>query len=74
MDLGITPSDPGELNYVLSRAIKQYIEYHGLRYRTLNDIVGVLAALSMEVYRRLAAPYEDDRLHLNGDVFDEAGE
>lgn len=65
---------PGDLNYILSQEVREYIQTHGLSYRTLNDIIGVLAALSMEVYRRLAAPYEDAKLRHNGDVFDEVGD
>jgi hypothetical protein len=60
---------PGELNYQMSQLIRSYIAMRGLSYTTLNDIAGVLSCLSMEVYRRITAKYEDEKMSENGDVF-----
>lgn len=59
----------GELNYNVSQTIDFYISNNGVCYQTFNDVIGVLEALKMEVYRRLVAPYEDGKIYKNGDVF-----
>jgi hypothetical protein len=60
---------PGELNYKISQLIKSYIVMNGKSYTTFNAIAGVLSCLSMEVYRRITAKYEDEKMSENGDVF-----
>lgn len=60
--------NPGELNFQLSTLIDTYL-LRGVSYQRLNDVVGVLECLKMEVYRRIAAPYEDGKIVTNGDVF-----
>jgi hypothetical protein len=60
----------GELNYAFSQMILAYIKSHGgVSYRTMNDVHGVLSCLDKEVYRRITAPYEDQKVKENGDVF-----
>lgn len=63
------PQESGELNYVLTRVCNRYIGKMGLSYRTLNDIIGALESVKLELYRRIAAPYEDVKLEVNGDVY-----
>jgi len=61
----------GELNYLISRALNEYILMHGgLRYNTINDCIGVLECAKLELYRRVAAPYEDKKIEENSDVYD----
>lgn len=60
---------PGELNYVVTLSIKNYMENKGLSYQTINDIIGALDGASKEFYRRVAAPYEDKKIEENGDVY-----
>lgn len=69
LEEGRAPSKPGELNYLMSQLVKGYLAENGVSYTSLNAVIGVLQCLSMEVYRRLAAPYEDDKLAQNGEVF-----
>lgn len=59
----------GELNYLVTELIKEYITIRGLRYATINDVVGALEGAKMEFYRRIAAPYEDLKIQQNGDVY-----
>jgi hypothetical protein len=61
---------PGELNYLISTLINEYILREGLNYATLNSIVGVLECAKLELYRRIAAPYEDEKCDENGDVYE----
>lgn len=71
LDEGRKASKPGELNYLMSRLVRSYLAMHGPTpgYQTYNDVIGVLECLKLEVYRRLAAPYEDIKIRENGDVF-----
>ncbi len=60
----------GNLNYAISSIISALIERHGgPRYSQINDIVGVLECIKLELYRRVAAPYEDLKAEENGDVY-----
>jgi hypothetical protein len=38
-------------------------------YAEINEVVGVLECCKLELYRRLAAPYEDTKIKENGDVY-----
>lgn len=67
---GREPSTSGELNYTLTLVIKKYMDTKGLSYTTINDILGALEGCKLEFYRRIAKPYEDNKLSLNGDVYD----
>lgn len=69
LEEGRIATKPGELNYKMSQLIRSYIAMNGKSYTTLNAIAGVLSCLSMEVYRRITARYEDDKMSENGDVF-----
>lgn len=64
------PSNPGELNYVITDTVIEYLETHGLSYSTINDIMGALEGAKAEFYRRVAIPYEDDKIKANGDVYE----
>ena len=61
--------DAGELNYVITSVVQQYLINHGERYRTYNDIIGVLECAKLEIYRRRVANYEDIKIDENGDVY-----
>jgi hypothetical protein len=69
LDQGRVAKTPGELNFAMSQLIKGYIAMNGTSYGTFNAIVGAMECLKMELYRRLAAPYEDKKLAENGEVF-----
>ncbi len=59
----------GRLNYFISSVAQGLIEANGLSYSFLNDFIGVLECVKLELYRRVATPYEDDKMGQNGDVF-----
>lgn len=63
------PENAGELNYAVSRLVDAYLVRRGFRYTTVNEVVGVLECAKLELYRRLAAPYEDGKIEANGDVY-----
>ena len=62
-------SNAGELNYVLTLVITQYLATAGSRYQSMNDIVGALEGCKLEFYRRVVSGYEDSKILENGDVY-----
>ena len=59
----------GTVNYTFSRILGRVLNIHGLRYCNLNALIGVLECCKMELYRRIAVPYEEKKIADNGDVF-----
>lgn len=59
----------GELNYQLTLLALDYIEENGLSYETINHVGGAFNDASKEFYRRVAVPYEDEKIAQNGDVY-----
>jgi hypothetical protein len=65
------PVHPGVVNYTLSRLLHQQILMEqGPNYKFLNEQVGVLECIKLELYRQIAAPYEDKKKRENGAVSD----
>lgn len=68
--VGMRCLNVGELNYRISKTINEYITRHGgVNYQRINDAIGVLECAKLELYRRVAAPYEDVKMRENGDVY-----
>lgn len=65
----ITALNVGDLNYQITNLVLEYVEFRGLSYQTINDVIGVLECAKQEFYRRVAAPYEDRKKEENGDVY-----
>lgn len=61
---------PGVLNYTITKLCDEYILSEGKDYATINSVIGVLECAKLELYRRVAAPYEDTKIKENGDVYD----
>lgn len=57
----------GALNYVITRVITAWLE-RTPNYEKINAAIGVLECCKLELYRRIAAPYEDRKIAENGDV------
>jgi hypothetical protein len=66
---GSDPVDAGQLNYLISSICNDYIDEQGKCYDTLNEVIGVLECSKLELYRRVIAPYEDEKVKENGDVY-----
>ena len=62
------PQTPGELNYMITIIINNYYKQYG-GYSAINDVLGALEGAKLEFYRRVAAPYEDQKIEENGDVY-----
>ena len=78
IDAGESPRDAGELNYAVTRLVDAFLgtrseEAGRLRYAHLNEAIGVLECAKLELYRRVAAPYEDRKRDEAGDVYEVGG-
>lgn len=60
---------PGELNYAITELLLKYLDVRGIKYQYINDCIGALECAKLELYRRIAAPYEDQKMKENGDVY-----
>ena len=68
--LATRPKDKfaGDLNYLNFKIIKTYIAANGKKYVIFAVILGSLLCCILEVYRRLVANYEEQKIKDNGDV------
>lgn len=62
-------TNAGELNYLITYWINQYVLDHDKKYQVFNDIMGAIEGSKAEFYRRVVAPYEDKKIEENGDVY-----
>lgn len=74
LDKGTPPRTAGELNYVITRAIQDYLGVSlpvslQPNYSDYNEAIGVLECAKLELYRRLIAVYENKKIADNGDVY-----
>lgn len=70
----ITDETPdGDLSYMVTRILADWLQKRGLSYTALADVVKVLETAKLEFYRRVVAPYEDGKAAMNGDVYGELG-
>lgn len=64
-----TNAAKGHLNYVIFSIVKRYLDRSGMNYGNAQDFIGgVLSCCQMELYRRILAPYEDEKIEQLGDV------
>ncbi len=64
-----TATDEGMLNYAITRLLMTvYGDAGSTRYAAINNAVGMLECCKLELYRKVAAPYEDQKAFDNGDV------
>ena len=67
---GDKPQDAGELNFAITMLMDNYLkDKGGVRYALLNEVIGAVDCAKLEFYRRVAAPYEDQKVSENGDVY-----
>jgi hypothetical protein len=64
------PENAGELNFLISTLIANYIRTKGLKYAVVNEMVGALECAKMELNRVIIGPYEDIKIAENGPVYD----
>lgn len=62
------PNNAGELNYVLTMIVADYVAKKGQSYQTFNDISGAMTEALAEFRRRVIVPYEEGKIKENGDL------
>ena len=68
-EVAATGLSNGDLNYLMTKLALLYLAKHGTSYNTLSDVVKAFECAKLEFYRRHVAPYEDRKIHENGDVY-----
>lgn len=58
----------GEINYCVYRLCLAFITNAGMSYTNSMVPFSALGAAQMELYRKVIAPYEDEKIAENGDV------
>jgi hypothetical protein len=61
-------SHPGDLNFQITTLCDEYLN-GAVNYDAINEVIGVLECAKLELYRRVAAPYEDAKIKENTDVY-----
>lgn len=59
----------GDLNYIITSLLKIELDKEGISYTKLNELLGVLEGVKLELYRKVAAGYEDVKEAENGKVY-----
>ena len=59
----------GMLNYAVTRLVLQVMLWPSRSYQQLERSIGVLECAKLELYRKAAAPYEDQKALDNGEVY-----
>ena len=66
-------NNPGDLNFAITSLINHFwkdtTSDSYLSYVAINDIIGALECAKAEFYRRVAVPYEEQKMAENGDVY-----
>ena len=69
----LAPQNAGELNFVITKLCINYLDEIKVgatpNYADINEAIGALECAKLELYRRLAAPYEDRKISTNGDAY-----
>lgn len=70
LDAMATAKTAGEANFVISSLLNDWYNLgENASYTRINEAIGVLECCKLELYRRIAVPYEDQKAHANGDVY-----
>lgn len=66
------PNNAGELNYLTSELVDNFLNEHGFNYANINEMIGFLECCKLELYRVLVSPYEEEKIKENGPVYNYA--
>lgn len=66
---GVQPENPGQLNYLITELVIDYVLGVGLSYQAINDVSGALTEATAEFRRRVTVPYEQRKILENGDCY-----
>lgn len=66
--LDVSKLTDGDMDYLITVFLADWIKAHGVRYTTFNSAVGILECAKLELCRRALGPYENKKVVENGDV------
>lgn len=58
----------GNFNFFISSIMNKLL-LGNMSYSIINELIGALECTKLELYRRMAAPYENIKSDTNGDVY-----
>ena len=68
--LGSLAFTSGELNYIITEICLGFLsELPHITYKDCADVISTLECAKLEFYRRAVAPYEDEAILRNSDVY-----
>ena len=67
-DLFVFIESKGDLNYVICELVGKIILENDITYTNISEMIGAVHDAETELRRRLLYPYEDIKMHKNGDV------
>ncbi len=65
----MVPRTVGELTYAMTMLSLNYVAQKGHSFTVFAEVLAALDATAREFYRRMVAPYEDEQIKENGDVY-----
>lgn len=68
IDTGALIETKGELTYVLYRMMLEWLKEGPNNFDRRADAIAAVECAKLEFYRRIVAPYEDQKIAENGDV------
>lgn len=63
-------NEDGDINFVITMLLDRFYDLKNTRYSKIKDAEGTLVCVALELYRRRAEEYEDEKRKKNGDVFE----
>jgi len=70
------PLTVGDINYIITKIMLRYVNQSKntslafmSRYTASAMVIGTVICAILEFYRRYTAPYEDEKIKENGDVY-----
>ena len=67
-NLASDAENAGDLNYIITKMLHLYIQKKWLKYANCNEVIGALECCKLELYRKVIAKYENEKIVENGGV------
>lgn len=62
------PETAGELNYLITKMCHEHLKFHGVNYRNINAVIGVLECAKASLIETVLIPYEKIKMKGNGNI------
>ena len=68
-DIVLHKATDGDMNYIITRLLDVAFDLQNPKYTRINSAIGMLECCKLELYRRKAAGYENEKIKENGDAY-----